>query len=657
MSLPAPHLDDRSFQDLVDEAKRLVQQRCPQWTDHNVSDPGVTLIEAFAQMVDQLIYRLNRVPERHYVKFLELLGVELRPPAAARGTVTFWLSAPQPQTVVVRAETEVATPRTDVTDPVVFATVDQLDIVPCAVARVATRSSAGDIRDRTAELTAGREFPCFAATPTPGDALLVGLSAAVPSCAVVLRLQCRIRGVGVRPDWPPLAWEAWTGDGWTPCEIDRDETGGINRPGDVVLHVPAGHEASVLAGHRAGWLRCRLVPAAEGQPTYVESPTIRAMSAFTIGGTARTLHAQAVRGEELGVSDGTPGQRFALQRRPVVPWERPAVLQVLDPSGVTEWTAVEHFGDCGPDDRVFHLDPFAGEIQFGPAVREADGTLRHYGAVPAQGSHLRISVYRTGGGPGGNVAPGAVRVLKTSVPYVARVENRSPAIGGAAAESIEDAKVRGPMLLRSRGRAVTADDYVQLTRQVAPEIARVQCLPLAPGRVDGAATADIAAPGVRLVVVPGVVRDELGRIRRADLDPLPEWLDRIAAYLDERRVIGTRLVIGPPDYLPLTVVASLRARARYRPDDVRREVLVALHDLFDPLTGGPEGTGWPLGRAVQVQEVTAALSRVPGVDMAEDVSVQLFPAGPDGRRGEPVTRFTVPPTGLVHSFEHQVRVR
>ena len=83
--LPAPNLDDRHFQDLVDDAKRLVQQRCPEWTDHNVSDPGVTLIEAFAQMVDQLIYRLNRVPDLHYVKFLELIGVELRPPAAARG--------------------------------------------------------------------------------------------------------------------------------------------------------------------------------------------------------------------------------------------------------------------------------------------------------------------------------------------------------------------------------------------------------------------------------------------------------------------------------------------------------------------------------------------------------------------------------------------
>ena len=101
MSLPAPNLDDRRFQNLVDDAKRLVQQRCPEWTDHNVSDPGVTLIETFAYMTDQLLYRLNRVPDRNYIKFLELIGVRLFPPTAATTGTTFWLSAPQENPIVV----------------------------------------------------------------------------------------------------------------------------------------------------------------------------------------------------------------------------------------------------------------------------------------------------------------------------------------------------------------------------------------------------------------------------------------------------------------------------------------------------------------------------------------------------------------------------
>src|ERR1700712_1080338 len=117
MPLPTPNLDDRRFQDLVDDAKRLVQQRCPEWTDHNVSDPGVTLIETFASMVDQLLYRLNRVPAANYVRFLDLLDIALFPPAAARCDLTFWLSAEQPSTVTVPAYTPVATPRTETEEP------------------------------------------------------------------------------------------------------------------------------------------------------------------------------------------------------------------------------------------------------------------------------------------------------------------------------------------------------------------------------------------------------------------------------------------------------------------------------------------------------------------------------------------------------------
>src|ERR671930_1836292 len=136
MSLPAPNLDDRRFQELVDDAKRLVQQRCPEWTDHNVSDPGVTLIELFAWMTDQFLYRLNRVPERTLLKFLDLIDVKLFPPTAARCDVTFWLSAPRTSAVRIPAGTEVATERLDGEEPVVFATVRDLSLVPCALARV-----------------------------------------------------------------------------------------------------------------------------------------------------------------------------------------------------------------------------------------------------------------------------------------------------------------------------------------------------------------------------------------------------------------------------------------------------------------------------------------------------------------------------------------
>src|ERR1051326_1798882 len=162
MGLPAPNLDDRRFQDLVDDAKRLVQRRCPEWTDHNVSDPGVTLIETFAFMTDQLLYRLNRVPDRMYVKFLELIGVRLLPPHPAAAPVTFWLSAPATTPMNIVAGTAVGTVRTESEESIVFTTIETLPIVPCTLATVRTRAVDEQAStDRSEQIAFGTSFPAF----------------------------------------------------------------------------------------------------------------------------------------------------------------------------------------------------------------------------------------------------------------------------------------------------------------------------------------------------------------------------------------------------------------------------------------------------------------------------------------------------------------
>lgn len=648
MGLPTPDLDDRDFQSLVDEAKRLVQKTSPEWTDHNVSDPGVTLIEAFAQMVDQLIYRLNRLPDRHYAKFLELIGVQLFPPTAARGTVTFWLSAPQPAAVLVRAETEVATPRTDIDEPISFATTAELSIVPCEYSRIATGLTGQDAVDRSQELMSGQQVTAFSDPPQPGDAMYVGLSNAVPSGAVLLRIDAPVGGIGIDPRDPPLVWEAWNGQGWSACDVDRDETGGLNRAGDVVLHVPATHEETLIARQRAGWLRCRVLPPDGARTAYTRSPRVASIRAMTVGGTAEIAHAEAVHGEELGTSDGTPGQRFRLAKHPVVPWTEPSTLQVVEPSGRTvSWEPVRDFSRSGPDDRHYRLDAADGEVELGPAVRQPNGTLRQYGAVPPLGSVLTLSTYRIGGGKIGNLAQGVIRVLKTSVPYVSRIENRHPAAGGVDGETMANARLRGPLELRASGRAVTADDFEVLARDVAPDVARVKCIP---------ATDPDSAGGARLLVVPRVVTDDLGRIAWDDLvHPPEELLKRISDHLDSRRLIGTRLVVEPPHYRGVTVVARVTIDLDARAERVQQAALRALYTYLSPLDGGPSGTGWPFGRPVQAFDVFNALARVDGLDQIDDLL--LFPAEPDGSRGAPVARLDLDPGALVFSYQHQVRVQ
>ena len=651
MALPAPDLDDRRFQDLVDDAKRMVMRRCPEWTDHNVSDPGVTLIETFAYLTDQLLFRLNRVPDRLYLKFLDLIGLRLLPPVPAAVDVTFWLSAPCGTELTISAGTSAATQRTETQESVVFSTTEDLTVLPCSLEYVRTKP-AGDApaTDHTEKLGVAASFPAFQTRPVPGDAFYLGLSDPVPRCAVRLDFRGRIDGVGVDPEWPPLVWEAFDGQDWVECQVSTDETGGLNKAGSIVVHLPRTHSASLVDGVRAGWVRARITEPEEDQPVYSSSPVVDGLTACVIGGTAPAIHADIIENEALGLAEGVAGQRFTLSRSPVLTAGVPLLIQVSSPEGDEDgwldWAMVDTFADSVADDRHYLLDSTTGTVTFGPSVRLADGTMRQYGAVPDVGAVVRAARYCVGGGAKGNVAAGAIRTLKSSIPFVAGLQNLQRAKGGTDGETIEQAKTRAPLLLRTRSRAVTAEDYEILAREAAPEVARLRCL---------TAGEDGVEPGaVRVLVVPNAPSED-GRLVLGNLVPTERTLQRISQRLEEVRLIGTRVVVEPPRYLGVTVVGRLVARQRFSTNRIQTEALDVLYNFLNPLTGGPDGRGWPFGRAVHAGEVFAALQNVRGVEVVEDV--RIFGANPlTGERGAQTTRLELPAAGLVFSYQHQIRV-
>lgn len=645
MTLVAPNLDDRRFQDLVDDAKRLVQQRCPDWTDHNVSDPGVTLIETFAFMTDQLLYRLNRVPDRLYIKFLELVGLRLRPPSSALVPVTFWLSASMPTSMLVPTGTRVSTLRTETDEAIVFTTTEDLLIPHCELVELRTRFSGGESLSLTQGLRSRVAAPAFSHSPQPGEALLIGLDRAVPRCVLRLDFDGRVEGIGVNPSDPPWAWEAWTGEDWQACVISLDETGGFNRSGAVLVHVPDGHERSIIDGDAAAWLRVRIVEPTEDQPGYRSPPLIEGLVVSTVGGTANAVHADLVDAELVGTSVGSAGQSFALSRGPVVK-HGSITVESSSADGWQEWQPVDDFATSGPTDRHVVLDYTAGQVLFGPAVREADRDLRHFGAVPEKGSMIRVSGYAVGGGRGGNIPARTIHTLKSSIPFIARVENREAAQGGVDGETLDEAKTRAPLYLRTRNRAVTVEDFEVFAREAAPDAARIRCVP----------SEDVGAGAVKLLVVPAAPLTE-GRLQFEDLVPRQEMLERIAERLEQVRLIGTRLLIEPPRYRGITVVARVRAKPRANAARLREAALEALYTFINPLPGGgPDGTGWPFGRPVQSGEVFALLQNLPGAELVEDV--RLFSADPvTGERGIESGRQEIERHSLVFSFDHQVRIQ
>lgn len=640
MSIPVPNLDDRAFQSLVDEAKRYVIATCPEWTDNNVADPGVTLIETFAFIADQLIYRINRTPDLNYVKFLDLIGAKLFPPSAALTYLRFSLSVPQEADIVIPAGTQVSTVRRGQEKPITFSTKVDLTLVTVSARSLITQAAMGQLESRDHTLVSSTEFECFSKVPAVGDALYVGLTAPAVNCVVRLSVDARIEGIGVDPLRPPLTYEAWDGQQWAEVEVLSDTTGGLNRRGTIDIQL-RNVAPSTVGSVGASWIRIRVIEAVPGQPTYTDTPRIKGLSAAVVGGLVEATHAELIVNEVVGPLIGTPGESVTLSRSPLVAGQDDLEIEVSTNEGWERWTRVASFAESAPQDRHFTVDDRTGTIRFGPVIRTADGTPRAYGATPLQGANVRVPQYFVGGGKAGNVDAGKLTLIRSAIPFVSRVENPQAAVGGVDAESVEEVKERAPMIVRTRERAVTAHDYEVLIRAAAPGISRVKCID---------ATA-LGAPGTVLVMVlpatpPRSTDFEL-------LKPQNDVLESIRSYLEARRPIGTTVRIEPPRFLGVSVVAQLSLQRGASRDRVAAEADNAIKDFLHPSTGGYDGTGWPFGRSLLVGEIRAVLQRMPGVSNV--ATLRLIPVDAvTGVRGEPRDSIDIGPLDLLFNVGNDI---
>ncbi len=410
MPLTAPKLDDRHFQDLVDEAKKRIPHYTEKWTDHNVSDPGVTLIELFAWLTDTTLYRLNRVPEKHYVKFMEMLGVTLKPPVPAKVMVTFWLSTAQETDALIAAGTEVASTQTETERSIVFTTDDDFIITPPVLKTVfsavtsrqeRTFKTGPRLRGLAAGLTSGQHYQVFSDKPQVDDALYLGFEHDLSHHILRLDMEWdQAGGAGPNPDLPPYVWEVSSGDpeqSWQRCYVEMDTTKAMNGNGRIQLHLP-GMGRQPVNKKKLYWLRARLkkisaIEKKEGMKPYSESPILIKLATSTQGGIIQSTHAQSVRKELIGNSDGSTGQRFHLQATPVLKRQAGEHLLVqVDGEEPQPWTEVADFADTDGDTRCYTLDSVTGELRFGPAIRQPDGTIKLYGAIPPRAAILNVNL-------------------------------------------------------------------------------------------------------------------------------------------------------------------------------------------------------------------------------------------------------------------------
>ena len=676
MAIDTPKLDDRQFQNIVDEAKGRIHNSFPEWTDHNVSDPGVTLIELFAWMTDIILYRLNQVPRLHYIQFMKMLGMDsLAEPKAASAPVTFWLSTPlvfqlsglEPAPVLIPTSTQVASTRTENNHSIIFTTDDEFLVSPPQLDAIVTQANSDEPEDHSLRhlvigFFQGEGVEVFSAKPQVGDALYFGFRNDPSNHILGFDMDFEEKqGDGVVPQMPPYVWEASTGESddgnrWQICTCDNkeDTTLGMNQAGRIRIRLPEEMGQATVDEKKLYWVRVRVKEITpedrrRGMKPYTKSPQLRQVSVATWGGTVHATNARWVEKEALGQSDGSPGQRFQLQCTPILKQkhdDETLIVQFEDEMKQTikqTWTRVPDFAESEPDDLHYTLDSITGELRLGPALRKSDAEFKRYGAIPPRGANLIFERYRYGGGAEGNVQVGILNTLKTAIPYIARVENWQQATGGEDVETLESAMQRAPKHLRSRDRAVTETDFEFLAEQAAREgvcsaLGRVKC-------------AQFGARGIVYILVIPDIAHPAGYLSSDQLELADKDKNALFAYLDERRMLTARLKIQKPDYIWVSVGVKLGAIPGVDQSLVKGEVETRLCGFLNPLTGGPDGNGWPFGRNLYVSDIYSCLQGVPGVQFIR--SVEIYEVR-DGKTKGPIESVEIKERSIIASDRHEI---
>jgi hypothetical protein len=239
--LPLPQLDDRSYEQIRDEAIENIVKHCPQWTNHNASDPGITLIELFSSMTEMLQYRLNRVPQKNYLAFLDMLGITGRLPTPARSRIKFKLSdgfelgENKKSMINVPVNTTITTDSDD--DPIVFETNKETKLSNLKIKNIFsyvfdTESKRHTVIEHLEDMHSGKGFIPFEATKVSSNHTNIYIySDALEALndkslvSVVFRIPPVIPGFNYESEsnfLKRLDWQYYNGEEWKQLSVSDD---------------------------------------------------------------------------------------------------------------------------------------------------------------------------------------------------------------------------------------------------------------------------------------------------------------------------------------------------------------------------------------------------------------------------------------------------
>jgi hypothetical protein len=593
-------VDTLDFDALVAEAqRRIIPRTRGQWTLHAPVDPGITLVELYAWLLDQRSYWANHDDGDYGRALLRLLGDAPRPARAA--CVPLVVAAPAVTQIAAGTQLRFAPAGTALW----FATRDALTALPLAPVPFALRSDGVDL---SLDLRSGRSVDVMSnsgsASRIEVDLVLVAaLTASAPNVGVAIAIDT---AGDIEPAWSPdattaappatLAFSYRTVSGWSSLVV-TDGTGGLRRPGVLQFALPADAAPIVATGT---WTYT--IAIATDAATFTAPPRLTAIAPNAVVATNAIATTYAVPVIPVTLPN-------AMIELPSPPIEDTVALSAVELDGATyAWQPVTDFTTAAPGDRVFVVDRAKSAITFGDGL---DGRLLCVTTATA--------TFTAGGGTAGNVGLGTWYASTNSV----SATSFAPAVGGLETETLADAEARVAIQLKDRTRAAILDDYAVIATTtpgvaIARGFAAVGFDPAQPC---------LPAPGVVTVfVVPGVpdrTADDLRDIAAPVADP--GALAAVSARFATMRLLGTQVGVQTARYRDVAVRVALTGDP-WDPATTRANIEAAIRARLDPLLGGDELDGWPFGNPVPPSD----LLRVAQLAAAEDGDVTSVGVALDG---------------------------
>jgi predicted phage baseplate assembly protein len=617
----------------------------PEWRDLGEEDAGVALVRLFGLLLDPILARVERLPEKAMVEFLRAAGLRLSSARAATAIAVFTPDERNTAPVEIPPGTRLLSARADgEKGDITWETAIGLSVPNLTL--VERHAFDGEVALKVSE---GETFAAFGDRPEVGAALYLGFEG-VGRVAGQLSLAFEPADNGaplpvaeggaalpVRPA-PQLRWEALTDRGFQPVDVEADTTDVLGRTGIVTLSLPgtvvAGRPAAVGTGDPIFWLRLRL---AGGRLD--PAPRLRSVHAHAVAITA----GETLRNEFPVQQAAGQSSRVKLARAPVLSGSvvlevdegaSGADLFVLDEgddagtgsSGTfRQWEEVATLAGQRPDARVFMLDTATGEILFG------DG---REGRAPPPGIRVvAVRAYSVTLGAAGNLGVDAISRLPVRIAGVSGVTNPFRAEGGAAAEEPAAAIGTGPAMIKTRGRAVSTGDMALLARQ-APGANVLKAYALS-GIDPGFPGAN--RPGtVGVFIVPRRHPSE-----PSDAPPVTTsaTLGAVARHL-ARSVgpLGARIVAAAPRYERVRIEVTLAVAAGADPVAAERAARAALDRWLNP-----EAAEWRIGAVLRHADLThVVLEADDGIAAVPFLAVTLDGIGYPACADVALRRFSLP---------------